>query len=449
MLVFTKDSLQALHLITEVLDRGSDLCLMLASTAPPLRKLAIKSLHGAPFEHVVAMFRALPNLKDCEIQVPRPVDLAAIAHACHGLESLSLTPVRHYKEVDEIRRQIVSVIVSPLGKRLKTLKLPWCCSTREAFQEIARHCVKLENFSVEFGAMHWIRHRAYKSIQLEGIRIDLAEYANEQRTLFRSMLKAASKRQLQTFSLSTLDLIPSSDLDLIFKSLPGLRDLAINFGSAMNPPRCPDASFKLLEKSMSQSLDSIEVLGLRFTPEQVQQFARVFSKLKCVSIWMSRNERPTPDVFKYFGTRIRRLSLVCDWNEPMCKAVGDYNTNLESLFLIAKQLSLSSIRDLLRGKGCILKEFSLIISRKGGPGDAHIWNLGNGAQEAVASDRYETTVIVQDTARMVARDCSNNLEKLNVSAASPSGQYIVDCTSIAKELRRKAPHLWQVCGSFL
>ncbi|KAI0566465.1 hypothetical protein FGB62_8g035 [Gracilaria domingensis] len=422
---------------------------MLASTAPPLRKLTITSLHGAPFEHVVAMFRAVPKLRECEIQVPRPVDLAAIAHACHSLESLSLRPVRHYKEVDEIRRQIVSVIVSPIGKRLKTLRLPWCCSTMEAFQQIARHCVNLEHFSVEFGAMHWIRHRAYKSVEIEGIRIDLAEYANEQRTLFKGMLNAASKHQLQTFSLCTLDVIPSSDLDLIFKSLTGLKKLDINFGSAMNPPRCPDASFKLLKKSMGQSLTSIEVVGLRFTPEQVRQFARVFPKLDSLSIWMGRNERPTPEVFKSFGKRIKRLSLVCDWNEPMCKAVGEHNTSLESLFLIAKQLSLNSVRALLRGKGCILKEFSLIISRKGGPDDGHIWNLGNGAQDALASDRFETNVIVQDTARMVARDCSANLEKLNVSAASPSGQYIVDCTSISKELRRKAPHLWQICGSLL
>lgn len=448
MLVFAKDSLQGLSLITEAIEPASDVCLMLARTAPPLRKLTITSLYCAPFEHVVAMLRALPNLRECEIQIPRPVDLAAIAHSCQSLESLSLGPVRHYREVDEIRRQIVSVLVSPIGRRLKKLNLPWCCSTTEAFQAIERRCVRLEHFSVEFGAMHWIRHRAYKSAS--ELRVDLEAYANEQRQLFRYMLKAASAHQLQSFSLCTLDVIPSSDLDLIFKSLPGLKELNISFGgSAMNPPRCPDESFKLLMTSMGHSLTSIDVVGLRFTAQQVHKLARSCPKLDSLHVWLGRDERPSTNVFKSFGKRIKHLSLLCDWNEPMCKAVGRYNTNLQSLFLIAKQLSLNSVQALLQGKGSMLKEFSLFINRKGGPDDGHIWSLGNGGQETTATDRFETNGIVQGTARMVARDCAANLEKLNVSAASRNGRYFVDCTDLARELGRRAPHLWQICDSVL
>lgn len=448
MLVFAKDSLQGLSLMTEPVDPASDVCLTLARTAPPLRKLTITSLYCAPFEHVVAMLRALPNLREFEIQIPRPVDLAAIAHSCQSLESLSLGPVRHYREVDEIRRQIVSVLISPVGKRLKKLNLPWCCSTIEGFQEIERRCERLEHFFVEFGAMHWIRHRAYKSAS--ELRVDLEAYANEQRHLFRHMLKAASAHQLQTFSLSTLDVIPSSDLDLIFTSLSGLKELNISFGgSAMNPPGCPDESFKLLMKSMGRSLTSIDVVGLRFTAQQVNHLAQLCPNLDSLHVWLGRDERPSTNVFKSFGKRIKHLSLLCDWNEPMCKAVGRYNTNLESLFLIAKQLSLTSVQALLQGKGSMLKEFSLFINRKGGPDDGHIWNLGNGGQETTASDRIETNDIVQGTARMVAADCAANLEKLNVSAASRNGRYFVDCTDLARELGRKAPHLWQICDSVL
>lgn len=449
MLIFAKDSLQVLHLSLNGSEdsSSSNLCLKLARTAPPLKTLAISSLAGAPFEHVVAMLRALPSLVECDIQHPRPVDVAAITHACPRLQILSLGPVPHQGEVDEMRHQFVNLIVSPLGRTLKSLNMPWCCATTEAFQGIARCCTSLQRFGGELGVMHWIAHRLLKSRKT--LSADLETYHKEQRSLIFAMLHAVGKsKQLQSFGLRTSDYILPSDLELIFSSLKGLEELDLFVGCATNPLLCPDQSFQCLTDSLSKTLQRVNIVGLRFTPQQVNRFSRDFPELQSVSIWMGTKERPPVDVFQSFGKRIKHLSLLCDWNELMCEAVGRHNTNLESLFLAAKHLPLSSISSLLVGTKFTLNEFRLFFNKKSGGDDGHIWNPGNVEDEFGAADRSETSGTVLDAARLVVKDCAANLEVLNISAASGRGKWFVDCTGIAKELGKSAPHLWQICDSY-
>lgn len=459
MLIFAKDSLQLLNLTSQGKQDSSSLCLMLASTAPPITSLTLTSLAGAPFEHVVAMLRALPLLKECDIQHPRPVDLAAIAHACPPLQILSLGPVRHQREVDEIRRQFTSLIVSPIGKRLVSLNMPWCCATNDAFDNIRRYCGNLQRFGAEFGAIHWIRHRAFKAGA--PVEVDLGACAKEQHTLFRSMLRAVGHKhngKLASFGLRTLDGIPSTDLELIFSSLRGLEELDLFVGSATNPMLCPDRSFNRLTKTLSKTLQRVNIVGLRFTPEQVDRFSLIFPQLDSVSIWMGKKERPSLKVFESFGQRIKHLSILCDWNEPMCEAVGKHNTNLESLFLATKRLPLSSIESLLIGTRFTLNEFRLFFNKENGEDEENIWNPINGPGLVVAAqglpaeeagpERTEANGMVMDAARMVVKDCAATLEVLNICAACGRGRWFVDCTDIAKELTRSAPHLWQICDAY-
>lgn len=391
------------------------------------------------------MLRALPYLREIDIQHPRPVDLAAIAHSCPTLNTLSLGTVRHPRDVDEMRRQFINMIVSPLGSQLRSLNISWCCATEEAFEQISRKCM-LERFAAEFGAMHWLKHRAFKAEK--PIALNPRDCVKEQRRLVKGMIKAVCKAgTLQSFGFRTPDVVSSSDLEFMFASLKGLEELDLFIGSAKHPVLCRASSFNHLTESLSGTLHRVNIVGMRFTPDQVTSLSTSYPKLTSVSVWMGKKERPSVQVFESFGKRIKHLSLLCDWNEGMCEAVGRHNTNLESLFLVAKQLPLSSIASLLTGTRFTLNEFRLFFNRKNNSNNAQVLNQVN-EENSGNDDRSRTNSIVQKAARLVAKDCAANLEVLNISAASKTGRWFVDCTDIAKELGKCAPHLWQICDGY-
>lgn len=449
MVVFARSSLRALyvsHAPTRPRARPDPLPLLIADARPPLRELALAGACAAPFEHVVAMLRALPALQEIDVQCPRPMDVAAVARACTRLTRLSLGAVSHERDVDEMRRQFVNLVCSPVAKSLRMLNIPWSCATTDAFAKIAANCSSLERFGAEFGAMHWIRHRAFKA--KAPVEVDLCACAREQRQLFRSMLRAVgASGKLRSLAVRTMDGIPSTDLDLVFASLPGLQDLDLLVGSSSKPTLLSSQSFALLRSSLGASLRRVNIVGVSFTAEQVDELASAFPNLSSLSVWMAENQRPPLHVFEKFGVRLKHLSVLCEWTEEMCDAVGRHNTELSSLFLVAKSLPLSAVEATVRGVTATLKEFRLFLNRKStannGNDDAPPDAAEADALEVAA--KVETASFVLDAARLVARECAANLELLNVSASSGGDKWFVDCSEIAPELRRTAPHLWQVC----
>lgn len=444
MLVFTQSSLVSLRLVIDDAIpsacplHASQLCLMLARTHPPLRALSLSSFSPAPFEHVVSLFRALPNLREIDIATPRPVDVAAITHACLSLRSLSLGPIASHNEVDEIHRQFSKLLSTTAARSFTSLNIPWCCATLPVFKAIGANCHNLERLAVEFGAMYWIRHRLYCRKDSD-LNLDLC--AREQRNLFRSMLRSVADCRLRRFAIRTPDGIPSSDLELIFDMLSGLTELDLLVGSPSSSKICPDRTFRKLTRSLSPTLTKVSIVGMRFSPDQVAQFASEYPQLQTLRIWMSRNERPSVDIFSALGQRIRHLSLLCDWDEQMCAAVGRHNTKLESIFLVTTHLSSKSISALLAGVRFTLHEFQLFYNRR----DAQ--NVQQLLHPQSQDDRTETSIIVHDAARLVVKGCSANLEVLNVSGLPRSAHGLIDCSTIASELRRSAPHLYQICDT--
>lgn len=473
---------------------ASRLCLMLASTRPPLRVLAISSLSPAPYEHVVSMLLALPALREVDLATPRPVDVAAIVHACPHLSALSLGRVGQYREVDEMRRQFTRLVSGRVSKTLVTLNIPWCCASIDAFSAIGKHCKALERLAIELGAMHWINHRTYiawkQSIKL--FEIDLAQFGSEQRKLLQTILSSVSDGRLRSFALRTLDGIAPDDLDALCTGLKGLTELDLFVGAPSHARRlCPAKTFSALERTLGKSLKRVNVVGIRFSAAQIERLAKNFRSLQALSVWIERYERPSVDVFSALGERIRHLSLLCDWDASMCAAVAKHNTKLESLFLVTTSLSVESISNLLNGVRSTLNDFRLFFNHKdrngSGPPFANdmlraqrnndnddageeeydIMNIpqpqliprqnaqpeaGNEVVEPSSNSsnsQSDTAVIVMDVARLVAKGCSANLEVLNVSAVPRNGDQVVDCTKIALELRRIAPHLYQICDGFL
>lgn len=460
MLVFAQASLTSLHLKVDDEDlfrsvhpsplHASRLCLMLATTRPPLRVLTISALTSAPFEHVVSMLRALPTLREIDISAPRPLDIAAIAHACPVLHALSLGRTETLCEVDEVRRQFVCLLRGPTGRHLTTLNIPWSCASHDAFDAIKRHCTRLERLAVEFGAIHWIRHYIFHASgqKHRPLHINYKEYFREQRSLFRSMLSAVSDGRLRSFALRTRDVIPADDLETIFKGLVGLTELDLFVGSTNGLKLCAQETFDKLAETLSKSLCRINIVGLHFSARQVERFSTEFPNLQTLSVWMGRNERPSVDVFSALGHRIRHLSLLCDWDEDMCAAVGRHNTKLESLFLVTTGLPMESISALVTGVRFTLNEFRLFFNRKKERETETVPHAAPNREEEVA-DRRLTHLMVHDTARLVAKGCAANLEVLNVSAVPRIGDGVVDCSTIASELRRSAPHLYQICDGVI
>lgn len=440
MLVFAQSSLVSLSLVAEnsafcaLAQHASRLCLMLASTHPPLRSIVISSLSPAPFEHVVSLLRALPSLRAINLITPRPVDVAAITHACPLLRSLTLGSIAHHSEVDEMRRQFSKLLASPTARSLTSLSISWCCCTVSAFKAIGANCHDLEKLSVELGTMYWIRHSRYirKHAQL-----GFSECYREQRTLFNTMVKAIADGRLKTFEMRSLDGIPCPELEDLFNALSGLSELDIRIGPWNSMRVCPEKIFDKLTQTLGKTLVKVNIVGMRFNAEQVSRFSTEYPHLRSIRIWMVRNERPSVDIFEALGERIRHLSLLCDWNEEMCAAVGKHNTKLESLFLVTAHLPLKSISTLLTGICFTLKEFQLFFnSRRPQHGEADQLEMEN---------QTEMGVIVHSAARMIAKACASNLEVLNISALAWNGYCVVDCTTIASELRETAPHLHQIC----
>lgn len=451
MVVFARSSLRALyvsHAPIRPRNRCDPLPLLLADARPPLRELALGGPCAAPFEHVVAMLRALPQLRELDIQSPRPMDVAAVARACTTLTRLSLGAVSHERDVDEMRRQFLNLVCSPVAHTLRTLNIPWSCATIDAFSKIAANCTNLERFGAEFGAIYWIRHRVFKA--KAPFEVDLCACAREQRLLFRAMLRAVSTcGKLRSFAVRTMDGIPPTDLDLVFKSLPGLQDLDLLVGSSSKPAVFSRKSFTLLRKSLGPSIRRLNIAGVSFTADQVEDLSTCFPRLTSLSLWMAEDQRPQLHVFKKLGSRIKHLSVLCEWTEQMCEAVGQYNTELESLFVVARSLPLSAVEASVRGNYNKMKEFRLFLNRKG-TAQANVGNA-NGTPNVAAANgseldaKVETATFVLDAARLVARECAANLELLNVSASCGSDKWFVDCSDIAPELRRTAPQLWGVC----
>lgn len=469
---------------------SSRLCLMLASTHPPLRILSISSLSPAPYEHVVSMLLSLPLLKEIDIASPRPLDIAAITHSCHeSLTALSLGKTSQLKQVDEIRKQFISLLKSDIGKNLNTLNISWCCATIECFKTIRKNCKSLERLAVELGAMHWIHHRAHIAVKHEGIHqlhIDLSKYAKQQREILQEILISVNDGRLRSFQLRTLDGLRAEDLNLLVNTLNGLSELDLVLGGPGNTRICPQNTFNNLCNKLSPSLKRINMVGIRFSADHVEQFAKRFKKLDTLSVWMERKERPCINVFQALGDRIKHLSLLCDWDANMCKAVGKYNTKLESLFLVTTYLPINSISSLISGLRFTLNEFRLFFNHKQQQQEnddnsdrIHIQiphpthqddeerhlqiqleqqiqpdpqfheeahqQQGNASSDRNAvMDRKDSTSIVLGVARLVARQCSENLEVLNVSAVPREGQ-VIDCTTISSELHETAPHLYQIC----
>eukprot|EP00177_Eucheuma_denticulatum_P007586 GFKZ01013805.1.p1 GENE.GFKZ01013805.1~~GFKZ01013805.1.p1 ORF type:complete len:561 (+),score=65.20 GFKZ01013805.1:318-2000(+) len=458
MVVFARHSLSTLHVarVSPVSTPGisalgmgraaiacpasvPSLCMLVADARPPLRELSLSDFGGAPFEHVVAMLRALPMLVEIDVHCPRPMDVAAVGRACNGLKRLSLGAVADMRDVDEMRKQFVNFVCSPAAETLVTLTIPWSCATFDAFEKIGRNCVELERFGAEFGAMHWIKHRAFKA--RAPLEVDFRACAREQRALFRGMLKAVSGGQLKSFAVRTMDRMPPVDLDLVFKSLEGLQDLDMLIGATTRPVSFSPKSFDLLKGNMSQSLRRLNIVGVSFHGEQVVELATEFPKLTSLSIWMAEDQKPPVEVFEILGKRIRHMSILCEWTEEMCQAVGRYNTRLESLFLVTKELSLSAITAAVEGVSNSLKEFRLFINRNNEVvavnGNAHD---GREAEEELAA----ISARVNNAAKTVAKICAANLEVLNISA-SASGKRFVNCLDIAPKLRKIAQQLWQIC----
>ncbi|CDF40889.1 unnamed protein product [Chondrus crispus] len=456
MVVFARDSLRALHIAHAPVrprPRCDSLPLLLAEARPPLRELALAGHASAPFEHVVAMLRAFPYLRELDIQCPRPMDVAAVARACTALVRLSLGPVSHVRDVDEMRRQFVNLVCSPVARKLRTLNIPWSCVTTEAFAKMATNCDSLERFGAEFGAMHWIRHRAFKASDKNDFYVDLCACAREQRLLFSAMLGAVVKGgRLKSFAVRTMDGIPATDLDLVFRTLPRLHDLDLLVGSSSKPTVFSHKSFALLTRSLGSTVRRLNVVGVSFTAAQVHQLATSFPHLSSLSLWMAENQRPPLDVFENFGPRIKHLSILCEWTADMCHAVGMHNTELESLFVVARSLPLSAVQATVLNNGATMREFRLFLNRKNlvvPPGSNGSGNIavsvplqGNAPKMAAEA---ETASFVLDAARVVAQACSANLEVLNISASGGGEKWFVDCSSIASELRRIAPRLWGVC----
>lgn len=446
MVVFARTSLQSLYVAAAPCRRSSStsLGMLIADVRPPIREISLPNLGVGPFEHVVAMLRALPLLRDIDLQRPRPMDVAAVARACHGLTRLSLGTVSHAREVDDMRNQFVNLVCSPLAKTLRVLTISWSCATIDAFVKIAANCTQLEIFGAEFGAMYWIRHRAYKA--RAPLQVDLPACATEQRELLHAMLKSTKQcDKLKSFAVRTIDRIPSVDLDRVFSSLEGFQDLDMLIGSTSKPIVFSNRSFDLLSNSLSSTLRRLNIVGVSFYADHIIELAQHFSKLSSVSIWMAENQGLPSQVFKSFGKRIRHLSILCDWTKEMCEAVGKYNTCLESLSMAARYLPLSAITSLVSGVGSTLKKFRLYVNAEGVdvPADAD----DESVREAAAMDtvvKAAMTAFVNDTARIVATECATNLEVLSVSA-SGSDKWLVGCADIASELREVAPHLWHLC----
>lgn len=470
----------------------SRFCFMIASTRPPLRVLAVSSLSPAPYEHVVSMLLALPTLREVDLATPRPVDVAAIAHACPKLSALSLGRVSQMREVDEMRRQFTRFVSGRASSSLTTLNIPWCCATTDAFSAIRKYCKSLERLAVELGAMHWIHHRTYTAWKQSNhtFEIDLVDIGREQISILRSIASAVSDGRLRSFALRTLDGIATEDLESLCVGLTGLTELDLFLGAIPHGRLCPPKTFSALERTFAQSLKRVNVVGLRFSAEQVERFAHKFPNLQAISVWIERYERPSVEVFSALGQRIRHLSLLCDWDEHMCAAVGKHNTKLESLFLVTTHLPIESISNLVNGVRFTLNEFRLFFNhraRRTGSGppfaddipaqrnDDEPHEQNNNHEPArpqsqpqprvpIAVNQNEpqpldeatrklkvnnTHVLVQEAARLVAKDCSANLEVLNVSAIPHSGHEVIDCAAIAPELRRSAPHLYQICDGYV
>lgn len=446
MVVFARHSLSALHVdppspFVPHLPPRVSLCLLLAEVRPPLRELSLPGLAGAPFEHVVSMLRGLPLLREVDLQTPRPMDVAAIARTCTGLTRLCLGPVAHEKDVDEMRRQFENLICSPVSKSLTVLNIPWSCATLEAFTKIAQHCARLERFGAEFGALHWIRHRVFKA--RGPLQVDLCACAREQRMLFRGMLKSVAAHQtLKSFAVHTMDGIPMQDLELVFDSLRGLRDLDLLIGSSSRLMVLAEKSFNFMKSCLSTSLRRINIVGVSFRAEQVLQLSTDFPKLTSLTVWMGENQKPPIEVFQSFGTRVKHLRILCEWTEEMCEAVGKHNKSLESLLIVAKSLPLTAISAVVAGVGATLKEFRMFINRNGLQ-DGTANDVEVSARETAA--RVETANFILEASKVVAKGCATNLEVLNIGGSAGSDQWFADCSDIASELRKMAPQLWQIC----
>lgn len=450
MVVFARTSLQTLHVAAAPAPAparrpsSTSLCMLIASVRPPLREISLPNLGVAPFEHVVAMLRALPLLRDIDLHRPRPMDVAAVARACHALTRLSLGTVSHARDVDAMRNQFVNLVCSPLAKTLRVLTISWSCATIDAFVKIAAHCTQLERFGAEFGAMYWIRHRAYKA--QAPLHVDLSACAREQRDLLHAMLRAISRcDKLKSFAIRTIDRIPSVDLDQVFSSLEGFQDLDMLIGSTSKPIVFSNRSFDLLSASLSATLRRLNIVGVSFFADHVVELAKHFSKLTSLSIWMAENEGPPLCVFESLGKRIRHLSILCDWTEEMCEAVGKHNTCLESLSMAARELPLDAVTSVAHGVGSTLKKFRLYVNQEGAvvPADADDEYVREAAAVETAA-KATMTSFVYDAARIVATECATNLEILSVSA-SGGDNWFVSCSDIYQELRKVAPHLWHIC----
>lgn len=338
-----------------------------------------------------------------------------------------------------MRRQFINLVCSPVAKTLSILNIPWSCATVEAFGKITTNCPVLERFGAELGAIHWIRHRAFKATA--PMQVDLCACAREQGILFRTMLTAvAAQGSLRSFAVHTMDGIPMRDLEIVFRSLKGLRDLDLLIGSSTKPVRLGPRSFQLLKASLSPTLRRINIVGITFGAEQVLELAS-FPKLTSLTVWMGEDQKPDVEVFKRFGTRVKHLRILCDWTEEMCQAVGTYNTAVESLLLVATDLPMSALSSVVSGVGSSLKEFRLFINQPAATNGPH----GPEGDALEAEAKLRATSFVNDASRIIAKGCSANLEVLNVSATSASNLWFTDCTPIAAELRKTSPHLWQIC----
>lgn len=410
---------------------SSQLCHVFAATAPPLTVLSVHDFAPAPFEHVAAMLKALPTLKEITLRHPRPQDLAAISRTCLKVEGLYLGAGTLGADVDELRRQFVSLLNSPVGRRLKTLHLPWTGVTMDVFGAL-KGCTRLERFRAELGVVHWIQHSL-----LQHATLDIDIYV-QQRKLFRAMIAALSSIQsLRSFMIHSSDSMPAGDLELIFSALPGLEDLDIFATAKGRPPICDTSSFDKLVANMSPTLKRLNIAGVSFKSEHIEELAQRCKRLESISVWMAGGHRPSLDVFKALGSRVKHLSILCNWATDMAEAVATHNTNLESIFLVAESMPMSTIKTLIAGVGDNLKKFQMFISKPA---------LADGIEISEAADMRVTKRIVNDAARLVARDCAASLEVLNIGG-SRGKHWFVDCTDIARELRCLAPHLWQICVS--
>lgn len=110
--------------------------------------------------------------------------------------------------------------------------------------------------------------------------------------------------------MRTLDGIHATDLEMMFEGLVGLSELDLFVGAPSSYKVCSNRTFDKLTTSLGKTLRRVNIVGMRFSVEQVERFAAEYGELQSLSVWMRHKEFPSGDVVSALVKRIRHLKLV-------------------------------------------------------------------------------------------------------------------------------------------